>query len=94
MANTQLKTNKVAEITLIFWLMKIVATTLGETLGDYLSMTLNLGYLSGIIITLGFFLTVLSIQLFSKKYSRFFIGWSSLQQLHLVQKFPILWTEV
>jgi uncharacterized membrane-anchored protein len=62
------KLNKVAEITLIFWLMKIVATTLGETLGDYLSMTLNLGYLTGIIITLMFFLIVLSIQLSTKKY--------------------------
>jgi uncharacterized membrane-anchored protein len=60
--------NKVAEITLIFWLMKIVATTLGETLGDYLSMTLNLGYLTGIVITLIFFLIVLSIQLLTKKY--------------------------
>lgn len=60
--------NKVAEITLIFWLMKIVATTLGETLGDFLSMTLNLGYGTGIGITLVFFLIVLSIQLFSKKY--------------------------
>ncbi|MFA5296865.1 MAG: hypothetical protein WC389_01505 [Lutibacter sp.] len=60
--------NKVAEITLIFWLMKIVATTLGETLGDYLSMTLNLGYLAGVIITLIFFLIVISIQLFTKKY--------------------------
>lgn len=48
--------------------MKIVATTLGETLGDYLSMTLNLGYLTGIAITLVFFLLVLSIQLFAKKY--------------------------
>jgi uncharacterized membrane-anchored protein len=62
------KLNKVAEITLIFWLMKIVATTLGETLGDYLSMTLNLGYLTGIIITLIFFLIVLTIQLSTKKY--------------------------
>lgn len=62
------KLNKVAKITLIFWLMKIVATTLGETLGDYLSMTLNLGYLTGIAITLVFFLLVLSIQLFAKKY--------------------------
>ena len=62
------KLNKVAEISLIFWLMKIVATTLGETLGDYLSMTLNLGYLTGIIITLVFFLIVLFVQLSSKKY--------------------------
>lgn len=62
------KLNKVAQISLIFWLMKIVATTLGETLGDYLSMTLNLGYLTGIIITLIFFLAVLAAQLFLKKY--------------------------
>ncbi len=38
------KLNKVARTTLIFWLMKIIATTLGETLGDFLSMTLELGY--------------------------------------------------
>ncbi|OAD90390.1 hypothetical protein A7A78_05575 [Aequorivita soesokkakensis] len=60
--------NKVAEITLIFWLMKIIATTLGETLGDFLSMTLNLGYAVGIGITAAFFLTVLLIQLYSKRY--------------------------
>ena len=62
------KLNKVAEISLLFWLMKIVATTLGETLGDYLSMTLNLGYFNGILITLAFFLLVLAVQLVSKKY--------------------------
>lgn len=62
------KLNKVAEITLLFWLMKIVATTLGETLGDFLSMTLDLGYLTGLFITAGFFLLVLLIQLASKKY--------------------------
>lgn len=62
------KVNKVAEITLIFWLMKIVATTLGETLGDFISMTLNLGYATGILITFFFFLAALSFQLFAKKY--------------------------
>jgi uncharacterized membrane-anchored protein len=60
--------NKVARITLIFWLMKIVATTLGETLGDYISMTLNLGYTIGIGITLAFFFVVLLTQLSLKKY--------------------------
>ncbi|ROI00880.1 hypothetical protein EGI05_02850 [Chryseobacterium daecheongense] len=60
--------NKVAEITGLFWVMKIIATTLGETLGDFLSMTLNLGYAKGIIITFLFFLLVLSLQLISKKY--------------------------
>lgn len=61
--------NKVARITLIFWLMKIVATTLGETLGDFISQTLNLGYIVGIGITLTFFIIVLFIQLNSKKYT-------------------------
>ena len=60
--------NKVAKITFLFWLMKIVATTLGETLGDFLAQTLNLGYLIGIGITLVFFLIVLFIQLSAKKY--------------------------
>lgn len=60
--------NKVAEITLLFWLMKIVATTLGETLGDFIAQTLDLGYLIGIGITALFFGTVLLIQLNVKKY--------------------------
>lgn len=60
--------NKVAAVTLLFWLMKIVATTLGETLGDFISMTLNLGYTMGILITLLFFILILSIQLGVKKY--------------------------
>jgi uncharacterized membrane-anchored protein len=60
--------NKVAEITLLFWLMKIVATTLGETLGDFISMTLNLGYSTGIAITGFFFLLLLFIQLKTKDY--------------------------
>lgn len=62
------KLNKVATITLLFWLMKIIATTLGETLGDYISMTLNLGYLTGIAITLVFFIVLLFNQLKTIKY--------------------------
>lgn len=60
--------NKVAEITALFWIMKIIATTLGETLGDFIAQTLGLGYTVGILITLAFFLLVLGIQLYSKKY--------------------------
>ncbi len=60
--------NKVARITLIFWLMKVVATTLGETLGDFVSMTLNLGYMVGIAITAAFFLIVLLTQLSARRY--------------------------
>ncbi|MFA6276402.1 MAG: hypothetical protein WC622_06615 [Pedobacter sp.] len=60
--------NKVAKLTLLFWLLKIVATTLGETLGDFISITLNLGYTVGIAITLVFFLVILFTQLSVKKY--------------------------
>lgn len=60
--------NKVASVTLLFWLMKITATTLGETLGDFISMTLNLGYTVGILITLLFFGITLAAQLKVKKY--------------------------
>jgi uncharacterized membrane-anchored protein len=65
---TSKQQNKVAKITLIFWLMKIVATTLGETLGDFISMTLNLGYTIGIVVTFAFFFVVLFTQLAVKKY--------------------------
>lgn len=60
--------NKVAAVTLLFWLMKIVATTLGETLGDFISMTLNLGYVVGILVTLVVFSIILLVQLNVKKY--------------------------
>lgn len=63
--------NKVAKITSLFWIMKIVATTLGETLGDYLSQTLNLGYYIGLGITFVFFIVLLFIQLRTKKYIPF-----------------------
>lgn len=48
--------------------MKIVATTLGETLRDFISMNLNLGYTVGIAIALAFFILMLLIQLSVKKY--------------------------
>jgi uncharacterized membrane-anchored protein len=62
------KINKVAEVSLLFWFMKIVATTLGETLGDYIAQTLNLGYTIGLMLTTVFFLLVLTVQLHAKKH--------------------------
>jgi len=59
---------KVADVTLAFWIMKICATTLGETGGDMLSMTLNIGYALSSIILLGFFVITLIIQLSTKKF--------------------------
>src|SRR5262245_12126240 len=45
MNDTSQTTSKVPEVTLLFWIIKIAATTLGETGGDALSMSLKLGYL-------------------------------------------------
>lgn len=60
--------NKLPAITISFWIMKICATTLGETAGDLLSMTLNIGYAVSSVILLSFFLATLSAQLFTKKH--------------------------
>lgn len=58
--------NKLPQITLAFWVMKICATTLGETAGDLLSMTLNVGYAISSLILISVFLLTLVTQLFSK----------------------------
>jgi uncharacterized membrane-anchored protein len=60
--------NKVAKVTIFFWIMKICATTLGETGGDLLSMTMNVGYGVSSLILLSFFFITLLIQLASRKY--------------------------
>lgn len=60
--------NKLPAITVSFWIMKICATTLGETAGDLLSMTLDIGYALSSIILLSFFVATLITQLSTKKY--------------------------
>jgi uncharacterized membrane-anchored protein len=60
--------NKVAQITLAFWVMKICATTLGETGGDLLSMTLNLGYAASTAIFFALFLVSLLVQVASRTF--------------------------
>jgi uncharacterized membrane-anchored protein len=60
--------SKLPKIATAFWVMKISATTLGETAGDLLSMTLQVGYaLSSLILVSGFFISLLA-QLLSKRY--------------------------
>jgi uncharacterized membrane-anchored protein len=66
--NAQLGLSKVPEVTLVFWIIKIAATTLGETGGDSVTMTLNWGYLTGTAVFLSL-LTVLTIaQILAKKF--------------------------
>lgn len=60
--------SKVPQVTLAFWCVKILATTVGETGGDALSMTLNLGYAVSSLILLGFFVVALTAQVVSKRY--------------------------
>jgi uncharacterized membrane-anchored protein len=60
--------NKVAQVTIYFWIMKICATTLGETAGDLFSMTLNIGYAVSSIVLLGLFFVSLAMQLSTKKF--------------------------
>jgi uncharacterized membrane-anchored protein len=66
---------KLPEITIAFWIMKICATTLGETAGDLLSMTLNIGYASSSIILISFFFATLVGQISVKSYNPF-LYWS------------------
>jgi uncharacterized membrane-anchored protein len=60
--------SKVPQVTLAFWLIKICATTVGETGGDALSMTLELGYAVSTLIFLVFFLITATAQISSKRY--------------------------
>ncbi len=59
---------KLPQITISFWIMKICATTLGETAGDLLAQTLKVGYAISSVILLSFFVVSLCVQLISKKY--------------------------
>jgi uncharacterized membrane-anchored protein len=61
--------NKLPQITLAFWVMKICATTLGETAGDLLSMTLNIGYAMSSLMLISVFLLTLVTQLYSRRYN-------------------------
>ncbi|GAO35435.1 membrane protein [Sulfuricella sp. T08] len=60
--------SKVPEVTLIFWIIKIAATTLGETGGDAVSMSMHLGYLVGTAIFAAVFLIAVAAQIRAKRF--------------------------
>ncbi len=60
--------SKVPEVTLVFWIIKILATTLGETGGDAVSMSLNLGYLVSTGIFAAIFIGTVFVQISAKKF--------------------------
>src|SRR5438445_5146281 len=69
--------NKIPEVTLSFWIIKIAATTLGETGGDSVTMTLNWGYLTGTAIFLSLLVVLVVAQTFSKKFHPF-LYWATI----------------
>ncbi len=66
--NANAAMSKVPAVTLAFWIVKIAATTLGETGGDTVSMTWNLGYLVGTGIFLSALAILVALQIFAKKF--------------------------
>ena len=66
---------KVPEVTLGFWIIKIAATTLGETGGDAVTMSMNLGYLVGTAIFAAIFVAAVSAQIAAKRF-RPFLFWT------------------
>lgn len=68
---------KVPEVTLGFWLIKIAATTLGETGGDAVSMSMNLGYLVGTVIFAAIFLAAVVAQVKAKGFYPF-LYWTTI----------------
>lgn len=69
--------SKVPEVTLGFWIIKIAATTLGETGGDSVTMTLDWGYLSGTALFLGLLVVLVIAQVIAKKFHPF-LYWATI----------------
>ncbi|MBC7754639.1 MAG: hypothetical protein H7Z71_10405 [Moraxellaceae bacterium] len=72
-----LNLSKVPELTLIFWIIKIAATTLGETGGDAVSMSMDLGYLIGTLIFAAIFFVAVFIQIKSPRFHPY-IYWTTI----------------
>jgi len=60
--------SKVPAVTLSFWIVKIAATTLGETAGDAVSMSMNLGYLVATLIFAAIFVVAVAVQIAAKRF--------------------------
>jgi uncharacterized membrane-anchored protein len=69
--------SKVPAVTLGFWIIKILATTLGETGGDTVSMTMNLGYLVGTAIFLSVLAVLVGCQIAAKRFHPF-LYWATI----------------
>ena len=63
--------SKVPEVTLVFWIIKILATTLGETGGDAVSMSMDLGYAVSSVIFIGIFVIAVTTQIWARRFYPF-----------------------
>jgi uncharacterized membrane-anchored protein len=68
---------KVPEVTLVFWIIKIAATTLGETGGDSVTMTLDWGYVLGSALFLALLLIFVAVQVAAKRFHPF-LYWATI----------------
>ena len=75
--NTRDTLSKVPAVTLGFWIVKILATTLGETGGDTVSMSMDLGYLVGTLIFLGPLIVLVATQIAAKRFHPF-LYWATI----------------
>lgn len=69
--------SKVPEVTFVFWMIKVAATTLGETAGDAVSMSMNLGYLVGTAIFASVFICAVAVQIAASKFQPF-VYWTTI----------------
>lgn len=69
--SSQTVASKVPAVTLGFWIIKILATTLGETGGDTVTMTMDLGYLTGTMIFLSWLVVMIILQIAARKFHPF-----------------------
>jgi uncharacterized membrane-anchored protein len=74
---TQVTLSKVPAVTLGFWIIKIAATTLGETGGDTATMTLNWGYLAGTAVFLAVLIALVGFQIAAKSFYPF-LYWATI----------------
>jgi uncharacterized membrane-anchored protein len=76
-SRAQYALSKVPEVTLVFWIIKIAATTLGETGGDSVTMTLNWGYLTGTAIFAALLIALVIAQIAAAKFHPF-LYWATI----------------
>ena len=84
---------KVPAVTLGFWVIKILATTLGETGGDTVTMTLNWGYVAGVVLFGVALVALVVAQIFAKRFTRACTGRRSWPPRHSAQHWPISLTD-